>query len=79
MKLVTIATLLNPAEAHLLRARLEVAGFHPQVVHEDAALSLEGYALAVGGILVQVPESEAHEVRQFLETATAGPKESESA
>ncbi|MCX7866422.1 hypothetical protein [Limisphaera sp. VF-2] len=79
MRLVTIATLLNPAEAHLLRSRLETAGFHPQVVHEDAALSLGGYALAAGGILVQVPESEAHEVRQFLRTATPGPDEPGSA
>jgi hypothetical protein len=78
MKLVTIATLLNPAEAHLLRARLETAGFHPQIVHEHAALSLGGYSLAAGGILVQVPECEAHEVRQFLQTATAFPDESES-
>lgn len=75
MKLVTIARLLQPAEAHLMRGRLETAGFHPHIVHEDAALSVAGYSLAAGGILVQVPESEVHEARAFLENLSASSEE----
>lgn len=67
MKLVTVATAFNPADAQLTRARLEVAGFHAVVTHETAALSLDGYAMAAGGICVQVPETEAAEARQFLD------------
>jgi len=67
MNNLTVATLLNPADAQLVRARLEAAGFHPQVLHELAALSMEGYALSAGGIRVQVPEEEVEEARNFLE------------
>jgi hypothetical protein len=70
MKNVTIATLFNPADAHLVRSRLEVAGFHPEVLHELSSLSMDGYALSAGGIRVQVPEEEAVEVRAFLEHST---------
>jgi hypothetical protein len=66
MSLITVSTAFNPADAHLVRSRLEAAGFHPVVTHELAALSLDGYALAAGGILVQVPDTEAAEVKEFL-------------
>jgi hypothetical protein len=69
--MVTVATAFNPADAQLTRARLEVAGFHPVVAHELSALSMDGYALAAGGILVQVPEGEAAEAKEFL--ASSGP------
>src|SRR5438045_2235890 len=65
-KLVTVATAFNPADAHLTRSRLEAAGFHAAVLNELSALSMDGYALAVGGIRVQVPESEAAEAKEFL-------------
>jgi hypothetical protein len=66
MKLVTVSSAFNPSTAQLVRARLEVAGFHPFVTHELSALSMDGYAQAAGGILVQVPEIEAEEARAFL-------------
>jgi hypothetical protein len=66
MALVTIFSAFNPADAQLVRSRLEAAQFHPVVTHELSALSLDGYALAAGGILVQVPDTEAAEVREFL-------------
>ena len=66
MSLVTIQTAFNPADAQLVRSRLEAAGFHPVVMHELSALSLDGYALAAGGILVQVPAEEAAEAHEFL-------------
>lgn len=63
----TIYKALNPADAQLVASRLEAAGFHPFVADEAAALGMEGYALAVGGIRVQVPKSEAAEARAFLD------------
>jgi len=75
MKLVTIGRFFQPAEAHLLRARLEAAGFHPRLLHEDAALSMDGYSMAVGGILVQVPENESDEVKRFLQSSDTPPKD----
>ena len=66
MSLVTVSSAFNPADAQLVRSRLEAAGFHAVVAHELSALSLDGYALAAGGILVQVPEEEAADAREFL-------------
>ena len=64
---VTIFTAFNPADAQLVRSRLEAAGFNPFVAGELAALSMEGYSLAVGGIRVQVPEPEAADAKEFLD------------
>ena len=70
MKLVTIFRGFNPGETQLVRSRLEAAGFHPFVADELSALSMEGYALAVGGIRLQVPEDEVADAKEFLETPT---------
>ena len=70
MPLVTVFSAFNPAEAQLARCRLEAAQFHAVVTHELSALSMDGYALAAGGILVQVPAEEAADVREFLAAAT---------
>lgn len=67
MNLVTVYTALNPADAQRVRAQLDAAGFHAVVLHELSALSIEGYALGAGGILVQVPAAEADEARALLE------------
>jgi hypothetical protein len=69
MSPVTLYKALNPADAQLVRSRLEAAGFHPFVADEMAALSLDGYALAAGGIRVQVPESEFADAREFLDAS----------
>jgi hypothetical protein len=66
MDFVTIFTGFNPAEAQLVRSRLEAAEFHPFVKDEYSALSMDGYALTVGGIKVQVPEAEAADAKAFL-------------
>ncbi len=70
MALVTVYRAFNPAEAQLVRSRLEVAKFHAVVMNELSALSMDGYAMAAGGILVQVPESEASEAKAFLEASS---------
>jgi hypothetical protein len=72
MSLITLQTAFNPMDAQLVRSRLEAAGFHPVVTHELSALSMDGYALAAGGICVQVPETEAAEAKVFLESSSAG-------
>lgn len=74
MNLVTVFKAFSPAEAQLTRSRLEVAGFHAVVIGELAAMSMEGYSVATGGIRVQVLESEASEAREFLTSGT-GPAE----
>ncbi|MGA3284536.1 MAG: DUF2007 domain-containing protein [Verrucomicrobiota bacterium] len=66
MGFVTVFTAFNPAEAQLVRSRLEAAEFHPFVANELSALSIDGYALAAGGIHVQVPEAEAADAKEFL-------------
>jgi len=66
MQLVTVFTAFNPADADLVRSRLDAAEFHPVITHGLSALSIDGYALAAGGILVQVPEDEAEDAREFL-------------
>jgi hypothetical protein len=75
MSFVTVFTGFNPAEAQLVRARLEAAEFHAEVIHELSALSLEGYALAAGGIQVQVPANEAADAKEFLNSSIESPSE----
>ena len=74
MDLVTVFTAFNSADAHLTRSRLDAAGFHPLIKNELSALSMDGYSLAAGGILVQVPEVEADDAKTFL-NAPADPAE----
>lgn len=66
MQLITISTAFNSADANLTASRLDAAGFHPSIKGELAALTMDGYALAAGGIQVQVPDVEATEAREFL-------------
>jgi hypothetical protein len=66
--LITVFRAFNPAAAQLVRSRLDAAQFHPVVMHELSALSLDGYAMAAGGILVQVPEEEAADAKELLDS-----------
>jgi len=74
MQLVTVFQAFNSAEAQLVRARLDAAGFHPLVAHELSAFGMEGYSMAAGGILVQVPDEEAAEVKEFLAAPDISPE-----
>ena len=74
MRLVTVLTAFNPADAHLARAQLDAAGLHPVVANELSALSMDGYAMAAGGILVQVPEAEVEDARALLSPPDAAPQ-----
>lgn len=74
MEMITIFTAFNPADAQLVRSRLDAAQFHPVVKNELSALSMDGYGITVGGILVQVPEAEAAEAREFLNSSEPAPE-----
>lgn len=74
MNPVTIFRAFSPAEAQLVRSRLDAAGFHPFVADELSAFSMDGYSLAIGGIRVQVPASEAVEAREFLDAPPINPE-----
>jgi len=69
MKTVVIYNTFNPADAHLVCSQLQAAGFTASVTNEIAALTLEGYSLAAGGIRIVVPEEEAEEAREFIEAS----------
>jgi hypothetical protein len=74
MQLVTVFQTFSPGEAQLIRSRLEAAGFTAQVAHELSALSMEGYSMSTGGVLVQVPDEEAEDARALIHSAD-DPKE----
>ena len=74
MQLVTVFMAFNPAEAQLVRSQLEAAGFHAVVKNELSSLSMDGYALAAGGILVQVPEDEVADARELLDAPPLPPE-----
>jgi hypothetical protein len=65
MKLVTLATNFNLADAELMRSRLEAAGFHPFIANEMAAGWLGGTSTAAM-MRVEIPESELAEAKEFL-------------
>jgi len=68
MEFVTVFSAFNPAAAELVRSRLEANGFLVSVKHETSALSMDGYAMAAGGILVQVPDDQAADARTLIES-----------
>jgi len=70
MKLVTVFSTFSPAEAHVVRSRLEASGFHAEVKNELAALSIEGYSMATGGIEVQVLENQLEDARELIDTSS---------
>jgi hypothetical protein len=67
MKLITVYRTFNPADAQLIRSLLEAADIPAVVMNELSSLSMDGYALAAGGVLVQVPEGQAADARQIIE------------
>jgi len=75
MKLVTVYKTFSPADAQLIRSMLEAAEVQATVAHELSALSLDGYALAAGGIAVQVPEDQVETARELITTSAEPPAE----
>lgn len=73
MSLATVYRAFEPADAQLVRSRLEAAGFPAVVTHETATLTTEGYSAATGGILVQVPEDLAADARELIQVDRSRP------
>lgn len=67
MDFVTVFRTFNIAEAQVVRSRLEAAEFHPNVANDIASVSIDGYTVTTGGVLVQVPEAEAVSARELIE------------
>jgi hypothetical protein len=62
----TIATFTKPEEAHLLRMRLEAAGFEA-FIQDENMIQLDLLASnAMGGVRLQVADSDFEPVRQYL-------------
>jgi hypothetical protein len=68
MDFVTVYTALNPADADLVRSRLEANDFLVHIKNEIAARTIDGYALAAGGLMVQVPEDQADSARELIQS-----------
>ena len=68
MDRVTVFTAFNPVQAQIVSTRLQTAGLDATVEGEAAALSVEGYSLAAGGIRVQVPSTQEDEARRLIES-----------
>lgn len=66
MQMVTVFNTLSIVEAEIVRSRLEVSKFEAIITHGLSALSIDGYSLAAGGILVQVPDDQAAEAKELL-------------
>ena len=67
MDRVTVLTAFNPVQAQIVSTRLQTAGLDATVEGEAAALSMEGYSLATGGIRVQVPSAQETEAFRLIE------------
>ena len=73
MKLVEVYNSFSSADAHLICSSLQSAGIASQVTNELSSLSLDGYALASGGIRVMVPEDQFREARDLIEQTPSEP------
>ncbi len=66
MDFVTVFNSLNSAEADLVRAQLEAAGFEANIATEFATLEMAAPTTA-GGIRVQVPSEQAEDAKALLD------------
>jgi hypothetical protein len=73
MQMVTVFTALSPVDADLALARLSAADFHPTLSGGLSGIDNPGFGFSPAGILVQVPEDEADDAREFLAEPGAAP------
>ncbi len=67
MDFATVFKTFNSAEANLIAAQLEAAGFEPTILNELSTLDL-GSSITSGGIRVQVPESQFTDARALIDS-----------
>ncbi|MEO6182858.1 MAG: DUF2007 domain-containing protein [Verrucomicrobiota bacterium] len=77
MDFATVFKTFNSAEANLVAAQLESAGFEPTVLNELSSLTL-GSAITAGSIRVQVPESQSADARALIESTVNAQPASEA-
>ncbi len=70
MKLVTVQSYPNAAEAHAARAVLEAGGVRTTIADESTGTTL-WHVGAIGGIKVQVTEEDLAQARELLKTPLA--------
>lgn len=70
--LITIARFLDPAEAHIVRGRLEAEGIAATVAFANHVTADWPMALALGGVAVQVPADAADAAADILRAYSAG-------
>lgn len=66
VELESVFETLNPAEAQLIRSRLEAAGLNAVVDPEFDPLCIGGFSLP-GGIRIKVPQGQVQEARAILD------------
>ncbi len=67
-KLVTIGSYSTPFEANMVKSQLESAGI-PAFIADEYTIGMNWlYSNALGGVKVQVPESQVCEAKEFLAT-----------
>lgn len=71
--MTTIATFSKPEEAHLFRMRLEAAGI-PAFIQDESLVQIDWFlSNAVGGVRVQIADSDVETAREFLAADPASP------
>lgn len=68
-KLITVASCSEPIEGHLLRTRLEAEGIRCFVADEHTVSANWFYSNAIGGVKLQVCESDLDNAREILISA----------
>ncbi len=63
---VTVATVWKPAQAHILRSRLEAEGIHVFLADEETITMDWLLSNAIDGVKVQVPSKDVERARQVL-------------
>lgn len=65
-RLITVATFSGPIESHMFRARLEAEGIWCSVADEHLVSANWFYSNAVGGVKLQVRESDLDDARRVV-------------
>lgn len=73
--LITITSFANPVDANLAKTRLEAEGIDCVVTNEHIASMNWIWPLAIGGVGLQVRESDAERAAEILEGDASGEDE----
>lgn len=77
MDFATVFKTFNSAEANLIAAQLEAAGFQPSILNEFSTLTLAAPSTA-GGIRVQVPTEQFADARALIDSTINSPAQEDT-